>query len=188
MRRSHNAGARCHGAVPSLTGTETNPNMGATVPNRELTGKHPSVTEETLERHRSCIAPCVQNRTLLVLDVPPTLPSSTMTARASDVAAPMFPPGVYTELFHGRQVFYAYMGDGSLVPGPMVPIGDETDDDIIVALADAVAAGAHLPPLALVTADHPLWAVEPPVSAGASPFSVAVPPLRVVPRHALGRP
>lgn len=111
-----------------------------------------------------------------------------MTARASDAAAPMFPPGVYTETFHGRQVFYAYRGDGCVVEGAMVPIGGETEDDIIVALADAVAAGAHRPPLGLVAGGPPSVALpaDAPVS---SPLSWGPPRvLRLLSLALLGSP
>jgi hypothetical protein len=53
--------------------------------------------------------------------------------------------GIHWEMFGAHRVYFAVTSAGFLLDQVGVPIGQETDDDVIVALADALdAADPHL--------------------------------------------
>lgn len=58
------------------------------------------------------------------------------------------PGKIHWQWFHGHKFYYAYYWDGSRVLLPGVPIGSETDADVITRFADALEASA--PPLRAV--------------------------------------
>lgn len=69
-----------------------------------------------------------------------------MSDRAAAASRPaVLPRGVYAEWFHGWRVYFAVTSTGARLNTVGVPIADETDDDVIVRLADALAACDPLP-------------------------------------------
>jgi hypothetical protein len=46
--------------------------------------------------------------------------------------------GIYYDLFHGYRVFFAVCSDGQRLPGIRVPIGQETECEAVLSLADAL--------------------------------------------------
>lgn len=70
-----------------------------------------------------------------------TLPTSSAAVPEHD----RLPRGVHSELFHGHRVYFGVKSDGSLLPGIRVPIGQETEDDVIEALADDLDRDDPLP-------------------------------------------
>jgi hypothetical protein len=59
--------------------------------------------------------------------------------------APLLEPGIHWELFRGHRVYFAIDHQGERIPLPGVPIGQETYDDVISRLADALDASAPRP-------------------------------------------
>lgn len=64
--------------------------------------------------------------------------------------------GLYFDLFHGFRVWKAMTSWGEWLPGIRVPIGTETELDVICALADALDAADPLPPSASTGATRPV--------------------------------
>lgn len=54
--------------------------------------------------------------------------------------------GIYYKLFHGHRVYRARRSDGRWLNRIGVPVGLETEDDVIARLAVALAASDPLPP------------------------------------------
>lgn len=65
--------------------------------------------------------------------------------------------GVYVQEVNGHRVYSAMDDNGVLIPGVPVPLGDETEDDVIVALADALAASSPPRPGSVVRRASPPW-------------------------------
>jgi hypothetical protein len=53
-------------------------------------------------------------------------------------AATRLPRGIHFEWYHGHKVHFAVDSKGQRLPFLGVPIGDETEDDVIARLADSL--------------------------------------------------
>lgn len=94
---------------------------------------------QTLDEFRSCARG--DAATVYATSSPPCdgfhLPPSRMSSPRI-AGAPAMEPGVWVREINGHNVFLGIRQDGTPLPGIAVPLNDQTDDDVIVALADVV--------------------------------------------------
>lgn len=93
---------------------------------------------------------------------PAHLTVSTRTAMPHISTAPnnrALDAGIYVREINGHNVFLGIRADGTPLPGICIPLGDETDDDVIVALADVVFPSCRLQLVAgtAPVAETPAW-------------------------------